>query len=75
MLRELKQVRQHKDEPRRRWFNDDYFDLIVWFSEKDSISGGNLDVQRVAEKFRAESKKIDTNIAQLVYEKLLGFNG
>ncbi len=42
MLRELKQVRQHKGEPRRRWFNDDYFDLIVWFSEKDSISGFQL---------------------------------
>ncbi|MBI3159510.1 MAG: hypothetical protein HYZ26_07920 [Chloroflexi bacterium] len=31
MLRE-ETVRQNKGEPRRRWFADDYFDLILWES-------------------------------------------
>ena len=31
MLRELKGVRQHPNERHRRWFEDDYFDLIVWY--------------------------------------------
>jgi hypothetical protein len=30
MLRELSYVRQALEEPRRRWFADDFFDLIVW---------------------------------------------
>jgi hypothetical protein len=30
MLRELSHVRQALEEPRRRWFADDFFDLIVW---------------------------------------------
>lgn len=32
MLRE-EQVRQNPGEPRRRWFADDYFDLILWEAE------------------------------------------
>ena len=31
MLRELKGVRQNPNERLRRWFEDDYFDLIVWY--------------------------------------------
>jgi hypothetical protein len=30
MLRELSHVRQALEEPSRRWFADDFFDLIVW---------------------------------------------
>ncbi len=31
MLYEVTSVKQYKDEPMRRWFVDNYFDLIVWF--------------------------------------------
>jgi hypothetical protein len=42
MLRELPEVRQVRDEPRRRWFADDYFDLIVWSDQSGEISGFQL---------------------------------
>ncbi len=42
MLREEKNVRQIEGEPRRRWFADDYFDLIVWLEPDDSIRGFQL---------------------------------
>ena len=42
MLRELGNVRQIEGDPRRRWFADDHFDLIVWFNEKDGIIGFQL---------------------------------
>jgi len=29
-------------EPRRRWFSDDDFDLVVWFSDSGSIAGFEL---------------------------------
>ena len=38
MLSELKNVRQVDGEPIRRWFHDEFFDLIVWFSESDEIT-------------------------------------
>lgn len=31
MLRELRGVRQDPNERYRRWFEDEYFDLIVWY--------------------------------------------
>jgi hypothetical protein len=31
LLRELRNVRQDPDDRPRRWFEDDYFDLIVWY--------------------------------------------
>jgi hypothetical protein len=31
VLRELRNVRQNPGERFRRWFEDDYFDLIVWY--------------------------------------------
>jgi hypothetical protein len=37
MLSELKNPRQVPHEPRRRWFTDDYFDLIVWQSPEGEI--------------------------------------
>jgi len=33
MLCEIKNVKQYDGEPQRRWFVDDYFDLIVWLSK------------------------------------------
>ena len=42
MLREHTNVSQIEGEPRRRWFADDYFDLIVWFDESDDIFGFQL---------------------------------
>ena len=42
MLKEHTNVRQIKDEPRRRWFADDYFDLIVWVDERHDIVGFQL---------------------------------
>jgi len=33
-------VYQHKGEPRRRWFTDDFFDIFVWFHNDDSTITG-----------------------------------
>ncbi|MFM9912168.1 MAG: hypothetical protein ACKVN9_01360 [Methylophilaceae bacterium] len=41
MLIEIKNVRQIKGEPCRRWFTSDWFDLIVWY-EAEEISGFQL---------------------------------
>ncbi|HOO72645.1 MAG TPA: hypothetical protein PK926_12855 [Spirochaetota bacterium] len=42
MLREINGVRQ-KDENRiRRWFEDDYFDLIVWYDAHRNFVGFQL---------------------------------
>ncbi len=41
MLREIADVRQIKGEPRRRWFTDEHFDLVIW-SEEDEIVGFQL---------------------------------
>ncbi len=40
-MKEIKTT-SHKDEPLRRWFSDDYFDLIVWFSVTGDITGFQL---------------------------------
>ncbi len=42
MLKEIQNVRQIEGEPRRRWFSDDFFDLIIWFDEDEEISGFQL---------------------------------
>jgi hypothetical protein len=42
MLRELTNVRQVQKESKRRWFADDYFDLIVWVGERGQFSGFQL---------------------------------
>jgi len=41
MMTEIPNVRQIRGEGRRRWFCDDYFDLIVWYRAED-ISGFQL---------------------------------
>jgi len=42
MLKEAMHVMQVKGEPRRRWFDDEYFDLIVWFEPGSEIWGFQL---------------------------------
>jgi len=44
MLKELPNVSQHEGEGHRRWFVDDYFDLIVWheLDHPDQIVGFQL---------------------------------
>ena len=37
MLKEIPYIRQIEGEPRRRWFEDEYFDLIVWFDQDGAI--------------------------------------
>jgi hypothetical protein len=42
MLREIRDVKQVPGEPRRRWFSDENFDLIVWLGPEDQILGFQL---------------------------------
>jgi hypothetical protein len=42
MLREIRDVKQVPGEPRRRWFSDENFDLIVWVDPEDQIIGFQL---------------------------------
>jgi len=42
MLREMTSVRQIPDEPRRRWFSDEHFDLVIWIGENGNILGFQL---------------------------------
>jgi hypothetical protein len=37
MLREVKDLRPRPDEPPRRWFTDEYFDLFVWFGPDGKV--------------------------------------
>lgn len=40
MLSEVRNTRQIKNEGRRRWFTDSYFDLIVWYEREGSAIAG-----------------------------------
>jgi len=42
MLAEIKNVRQIPGEGFRRWFRDDYFDLIIWYDDEMAIFGFQL---------------------------------
>jgi len=42
MLTESANVRQFKGEPRRRWFQSQTEDLIVWYADDGSILGFQL---------------------------------
>jgi len=42
MLTEIRNARQVQGEGFRRWFTDDYFDLIVWYGADDSFVGFQL---------------------------------
>ena len=37
MLREIVNVKQLKNEPRRRWFSSSSLDLFIWYDDDDSI--------------------------------------
>ncbi len=47
MLYEILNVRQIEGEPFRRWFMDEYFDLIVWLDDRNEISGFQLCYDRL----------------------------
>jgi hypothetical protein len=40
MLSEIKDSRQIENEGPRRWFTDEYFDLIVWYEKKGKAVAG-----------------------------------
>lgn len=42
MLYEIVKIKQNKGEPKRRWFIDDYFDLVLWQNESNGIVGFQL---------------------------------
>jgi len=42
MLHEVTDVRQIPNDPPRRWFSDEFFELIVWFAPDRSIHGFQL---------------------------------
>lgn len=50
MLREDKKVRQVNGEPPRRWFSDDYFDLIVWNDEVGDVFAFQLCYDRLGDE-------------------------
>jgi hypothetical protein len=39
MFREFKNVKQEPGPGRRRWFESDHFDLVVWLEADDAIAG------------------------------------
>ncbi len=42
MLSEIRDARQVEGEGYRRWFTDDYFDLIVWYDDDRRLVGFQL---------------------------------
>ena len=42
MLTEFKGVRQREEEGIRRWFFNNYFDLIIWYDNSNQIEGFQL---------------------------------
>ena len=48
MLRESPNVHQKRGDPPRRWFSDEFFDLIVWFAPDGSVWGFQLCYDRDA---------------------------
>ena len=50
MLKEVSYIRQIEGEPRRRWFEDEYFDLIVWFDQ----DGGILEFELCYDKTKSQ---------------------
>lgn len=42
MLTEIRNPRQVEGEGVRRWFTDDYFDLIVWYDQQMALLGFQL---------------------------------
>lgn len=42
MLIETKNLKQHPNEQKKRWFSDVFFDLIVWYGKQNEIDGFEL---------------------------------
>jgi len=42
MLSEIPHIKAIQDEPRRRWFADEEFDLIVWYEADELVVGFQL---------------------------------
>jgi hypothetical protein len=42
MLHEISDVRQVENDDFRRWFMDEFFDLIVWYDKRNRITGFQL---------------------------------
>ena len=47
MLHEISDVRQVEDDDFRRWFMDEFFDLIVWYDKQNKITGFQLCYDKV----------------------------
>jgi hypothetical protein len=47
MLTEIQNVRQIPGEGFRRWFSDNYFDLIVWYDDERKLVGFQLCYDKV----------------------------
>lgn len=56
-MNEYINVRQIPGDPKRRWFYSDDFDLIVWFSDDQSISGFELCYDKECNAHSIEWKK------------------
>ena len=50
MLKETKYIKQHPGERFRRWFEDEYFDLIVWYDSGNKISDFQLCYNKVKDE-------------------------
>ncbi len=42
MLSEIRKVRQISGDPKRRWFNDEKMDLVLWLDDAGEFSGFQL---------------------------------
>jgi hypothetical protein len=123
MLYEFHDVKQYPEEGFRRWFLDDYFDLIIWYDNNQNLIGFQLCYDKnfnehaitwhknpqndngsyihtrvdsgdltfhakgtpilaadgqfakldISQKFKEASQKIEPEIAQFVYQKLLTY--
>ena len=62
MLTESEHVRQIAREPKRRWFSDEYFDLIVWLGNRREIIGFQLCYDKLGDE-RALTWKKETGYA------------
>lgn len=48
---------QRKGEPHRRWFEDEYFDLLVWENETGEIVGFQLSYDKIRDQHALTWKK------------------
>ena len=59
MLAEIPHVKQYEPTRRRRWFQDDYFDLFVWQDDQGAFTGFQLCYDRSRQQ-RALSWSVET---------------